>query len=62
MIEKRAGKLIEEFKDLVFPDGYVPGAASKRGAKGGSGPAAKKPKIEVEVDVETEAKAGRVSC
>ena len=26
MIQKKAGKLIDSFKDMVFPDGYVPGA------------------------------------
>ena len=25
MIQKKAGKLIDSFKDMVFPDGYVPG-------------------------------------
>lgn len=28
-MEKRAGKLMEEFKDLVFPAGYVPGAKKR---------------------------------
>ena len=26
---KRAGKVIEEFKDLVFPAGYEPGAKKR---------------------------------
>ena len=26
MIQKKAGKLIDSFKDMVFPEGYVPGA------------------------------------
>ena len=31
MINKRAGKLIDEFKELVFPAGYDPGStATKR--------------------------------
>lgn len=57
-IDRRAGKLIQEFKDLVFPDGYVPGA--KRRAAGG-GLAAKKPKLNIEIDVAAEAKAGRLN-
>jgi len=28
-IEKRAGKIAEEFKALVFPDGYQPGSKRK---------------------------------
>ena len=28
-ITKRAGRLISEFKELVFPDGYTPGAKRK---------------------------------
>ena len=28
-MDKRAGSLMEEFKDLVFPDGYVPGAKKR---------------------------------
>ena len=29
MIQKKAGKLIDTFKDMVFPEGYVPGAKRK---------------------------------
>ncbi len=56
-IKKKVGAKIEEFKSMVFPDGYVPGA--KRRAPAGGG-AAKKIKIDIPVDVEAEAKAGRV--
>lgn len=28
-MEKRAGRIIQEFKDLVFPADYVPGAKRK---------------------------------
>ena len=28
-IEKRAGKIAQEFKALVFPDGYQPGSKRK---------------------------------
>jgi hypothetical protein len=28
-IEKRAGKIAQEFKSLVFPDGYQPGTKRK---------------------------------
>ena len=30
-MQKRAGKLLEEFKDLVFPEGYTPGVKRKVG-------------------------------
>jgi hypothetical protein len=30
MITKRSGKIIGEFKDLVFPDGYEAGKGKKR--------------------------------
>lgn len=29
-IEKRAGKISKEFSELVFPDGYQPGASKKK--------------------------------
>ena len=29
MIQKKAGKQIDAFKDMVFPEGYVPGAKRK---------------------------------
>ncbi|XP_078670964.1 X-ray repair cross-complementing protein 5-like [Branchiostoma floridae x Branchiostoma belcheri] len=29
-IDRRAGQLVGEFKDMVFPDGYTPGAKPKR--------------------------------
>ena len=32
MINKRAGRLITEFKELVFPDGYVPGQKRRVGS------------------------------
>ncbi|KAK3104193.1 hypothetical protein FSP39_025165 [Pinctada imbricata] len=59
---KRAGKVIEEFKDLVFPAGYEPGS-KKRKAGGGADGAAKKAKTEasaVSIDAKKEAQAGRL--
>lgn len=44
---KRAGKLLEEFKDLVFPADYTPGVKRKAET--------------VDVDVQQEAKAGKLS-
>ena len=29
-IEKRAGKISKEFSDLVFPEGYQPGAGKRK--------------------------------
>ena len=57
-IKKKVGTEIAEFKDMVFPEGYVPGA-KRRAPAGGGG--AKKIKIDIPIDVEAEAKAGRVS-
>ncbi|XP_077994569.1 X-ray repair cross-complementing protein 6-like [Glandiceps talaboti] len=60
-IAKRAGKLIDEFKDLVFPDGYDPDAPpAKRKAATGGGGAAKRPKVDENISVEDEAKAGKL--
>ncbi|XP_070552798.1 X-ray repair cross-complementing protein 6-like [Ptychodera flava] len=60
-IKKRAGRIIQEFKELVFPDGYDPDAPpAKRKLAGGGGGAAKKPKVEIDVSIEDEAKAGRL--
>lgn len=58
---KRAGKIIEEFKDLVFPSGYEPGKKRKAGAS--ADPAAKKAKTDEAVamlDAKKEAEAGRL--
>ncbi|XP_064600054.1 X-ray repair cross-complementing protein 5-like [Liolophura sinensis] len=59
-MEKRAGKVMEDFSDLVFPDGYVPGA--KRGGRSGGGDAAKKAKLEEaqNLDLKKEAQEGRL--
>ncbi|KAH9491851.1 X-ray repair cross-complementing protein 6 [Bulinus truncatus] len=55
---KRAGKVLDEFKELVFPSNYVPGQKKKA-----SGTAKKvvKEDAQIEVDIEEEAKAGRLS-
>lgn len=60
-IQKRAGDVIEKFKDLVFPSDYVPGAKRKTG--GGGDAAAKKAKLEAAatIDLKTEAEAGRLT-
>jgi len=60
-IEKRAGKISQEFKDLIFPSDYVPGAKRKVGGAGGGG-AAKAPKSEdFDIDIEKEARANRLN-
>ncbi|KAK2178913.1 hypothetical protein NP493_525g06064 [Ridgeia piscesae] len=46
-MQKRAGRLLEEFKDLVFPEGYTPGVKRKAET--------------VDVDVQQEARAGKLS-
>ncbi|XP_064634818.1 X-ray repair cross-complementing protein 6-like [Lineus longissimus] len=64
MISKRAGKILGEFKELVFPDGYEAGKGKKRPAGGAAGPAGKKARggaDDGEIDVEAEARAGRLS-
>ncbi|XP_052799774.1 X-ray repair cross-complementing protein 5-like [Mya arenaria] len=61
-IKKRAGSAITEFKDLVFPADYNPGAKRKAGGVAGD-PAAKRAKAEqvaAAVDLKTEAVAGRL--
>jgi len=59
LMVKRAGKHIQEFKDLVFPAGYT--AGPKRKAPGAAGGPAKKPKPEpTDINIEQEAKAGRL--
>ena len=30
---KRAGRAIDDFKDLVFPEGYIPGAGKRKVSK-----------------------------
>ncbi|CAH1785312.1 unnamed protein product [Owenia fusiformis] len=57
-ITKRAGKIIEEFKELVFPEGYTPGAKRKATPAGG---AAKKAKAESQdIDIRKEAEDGKL--
>ncbi|XP_031572511.1 X-ray repair cross-complementing protein 6-like isoform X2 [Actinia tenebrosa] len=61
-LDRRAGTLMQEFKDLVFPDGYNPDAkpATKRKAPGEG--TAKKAKVEgLSVDIKEEAMKGRLS-
>ncbi|ESO97963.1 hypothetical protein LOTGIDRAFT_182021 [Lottia gigantea] len=61
-IQKRAGKIMDEFKDLVFPPDYEPGV--KRKAPTSESAAAKKQKVAdamVEIDVKKEAQAGRLN-
>ncbi|ELU12174.1 hypothetical protein CAPTEDRAFT_158558 [Capitella teleta] len=54
MIDKRAGKMISEFSEMVFPEGYVPGAKRKA-------PAAARVKPDLtELNMEEEARAGRL--
>ncbi|KAM6951194.1 X-ray repair cross-complementing protein 6 [Aplochiton taeniatus] len=51
MMDKRVGGLVEEFKELVYPDGYNPdGKAGVKRKQGDSGGGAKKPKVEVPED------------
>lgn len=55
---KKAGKVLNDFKDMVFPADYTPGGP-KRKATGTS--TAKKAKIEeVDLDIKAEAEAGRL--
>ncbi|CAL1529577.1 unnamed protein product [Lymnaea stagnalis] len=55
---KKAGKVLDEFKDMVFPADYTP-AGQKRKATGTS--TAKKVKTEeVDLDIKAEAEAGRL--
>ncbi|XP_028264287.1 X-ray repair cross-complementing protein 6 [Parambassis ranga] len=51
-IDRRLGPLVQEFKDLVYPDGYNPESkpAPKRKTADASGGAEKKPKVEVTED------------
>lgn len=51
-IDQRLGSLVEEFKDLVYPDGYNPESkpAPKRKTAEAGGGAEKKPKVEVTQD------------
>lgn len=51
-IDKRLGPLAEEFKDLVYPEGYNPESkqAAKRKTADAGGGAEKKPKVEVPED------------
>ncbi|XP_067655982.1 X-ray repair cross-complementing protein 6-like [Haliotis asinina] len=60
-MRKRAGQTIEDFKDLVFPEDYVPGA--KRKATPSESAAAKAAKLAtamVDLDIKKEAQAGRL--
>uniref|UniRef100_A0A3Q3E8T1 DNA helicase n=1 Tax=Labrus bergylta TaxID=56723 RepID=A0A3Q3E8T1_9LABR len=51
-IDRRLGPLVEEFKDLVYPDGYNPESkpAAKRKTADAGGAAEKKPKVELGED------------
>ncbi|BFZ15971.1 hypothetical protein BsWGS_19011 [Bradybaena similaris] len=58
---KRAGKVLDEFRDLIYPSGYIPG--QKRKPAPSASTAAKKAKMEealVDLDVKKEAEAGRL--
>jgi ATP-dependent DNA helicase 2 subunit 1 len=59
LMEKRAGHLLQEFKDMVFPDGYDPEAKGKRrsapSAESGASKRAKKEDVKVEIDIKKEA-------
>lgn len=57
-IEKRAGQLAHEFKELVFPDDYEPG--SKRKAAAGGGNKMAKADDFDKIDIKKEAEAGRL--
>lgn len=58
-IEKRAGQLAQEFKDLVFPDDYEPGSKRKAGGGGAGGKVAKVEELD-RIDIKKEAEAGRL--
>ncbi|XP_074659916.1 X-ray repair cross-complementing protein 5-like [Tubulanus polymorphus] len=61
---KRAGKVIKEFEDLVFPDGYKDGKSAAKRKAPATGNAAKRTKNdgdEVDIDIEKEAKAGQLN-
>lgn len=58
-IEKRAGQLAQEFKDLVFPDDYEPGSKRKGGGGGAGGKVAKVDDLE-KIDIKKEAEEGRL--
>ncbi|KAM9831924.1 X-ray repair cross-complementing protein 6 [Neosynchiropus ocellatus] len=51
-IDRRLGILADEFKEMVYPDGYNPDSKppAKRKPAGAAGPAEKKPKVEVPED------------
>ncbi|XP_050410983.1 X-ray repair cross-complementing protein 5 isoform X2 [Patella vulgata] len=60
-VQKRAGRIIDDFKDLVFPADYVP--VAKRKAPSSESAAAKKSKVAdavVALDIKKEAQEGRL--
>lgn len=60
-IERKAGRLLDELRDLVYPDGYDPYQAPKKRPAAASGPAPKKAKPDPKsMNVEDMAKAGKV--
>jgi ATP-dependent DNA helicase 2 subunit 1 len=59
-IEKRAGKISQEFKALVFPTDYQPGTKRKAGGAGGGTSKVVKSE-EFDIDIEKEARSNRLN-
>jgi len=57
--EKRAGSALTNFKEIVFPHGYVPGGGAKKRAAPSVSTADKKAKLDA-LDAGAEARAGRL--
>jgi len=61
IMEKKAGAIMKEFNDMIFPAGYDANSG-KRKASTNQGAAQKKPKIELsDIDIEKEAQNNRLS-
>ncbi|XP_071954852.1 X-ray repair cross-complementing protein 5-like [Antedon mediterranea] len=60
-INSRAGALINEFKQMVYPDGYSPGAAPKRKATGDTGGSKRSKTDASEIDVAQMAADGKLA-
>ncbi|KAK3779917.1 hypothetical protein RRG08_054170 [Elysia crispata] len=59
-VTKRAGKVLDEFKDLVYPADYVPGQKRKATIANAAAKKAKAEEALVDLDVRAEAAAGRL--
>lgn len=59
-ITRKAGKVLSEFKDLVYPSDYVPGKKRKAATANAAAKKAKADEMLGEMDVKAEAAAGRL--